>query len=392
MSRPKVACISTVDLTLRYGLLNQLHSIMQDGYEVMGISSPGPNVPTIEAAAIRHIPVSMTRRLTPAADLLSLWRLHRVLRRERPTIVHVHTPKASLLGQLAARMAGVPIIVRTLHGFYFHEHMHPAWRRFYITMEKLGALCSDIILSQSQEDMGTAISEGICPPAKIRHLGNGIDVRCFDSDRYDNRLLAQKRNELGLSADRPVVGFAGRLVIEKGIVEFLQAARLVLDQMPGVQFLIVGPTDHAKVDAIGPESAQEYSVADNTIFTGLRHDMPELYRLMDVFSFPSHREGLPRSPMEASAMKVPTVATDVRGCREAVKDGQNGLLVPLGDVPALAGATLALLSDRPTARRMGATGRQMALERFDEQLVFAKVKTEYGRLLQAKGLPLSPPD
>lgn len=386
MDSLKVAHVTTIDGSLRYLLLNQMLSIRQAGYEVVGISSPGSDVPVLEATGIRHIAVPITRRVSPIADLVSLWRLYRAMCRERFTIVHTHTPKPGLLGQLAARMARVPIVINTLHGFYFHDHMHPAWRRFHITMEKIAARCSDIILSQNSEDIQTAIREGICSPDKIRYLGNGIDIRRFQRDEIRAEQLTERYHEFGLSPDTPVVGFVGRLVAEKGVRELFQAARIVLDKIPEARFMFIGRLDTQKADSLSPSIAETYGVAQACIFTGQRQDMPELYALMDVFVLPSHREGFPRSAMEASAMGIPCVVTDIRGCREAVEQGRNGLLVPLGDIQALAGALLDLLGDRQKAQRMGDEGRRMASERFDEQRVFARVRAEYARLLSEKGL------
>lgn len=391
-NRVKVAHVTTVDLALRYLLLNQLCSIQQAGYEVIGISLPGPEVPVIETVGIRHIPVRMTRNpSTPLQDLKALWQLLRIFRRERFAIVHTHNPKPGFLGQIAAKMAGVPIIVNTLHGFYFHDHMHPALRRFYITLEKIAARCSDVILSQNREDIETAIREGICPPEKIKHLGNGIDVRRFDPVNLSPQDIARKRLEVGLPNGTRVVGFVGRLVREKGLLELFAAARLVREKVPDVHFLFIGPVDTHKPDALTPDTAQEYGIADICHFLGMRQDMPELYALMDVFFLPSHREGFPRAPMEASAMKVPCVVTNIRGCREAVEHGRNGLLVPVGNVQALADAIIELLTDEEKARRMGEEGRRMALERFDERVVFNKVKAEYARLLREEGLPVPEP-
>jgi glycosyltransferase involved in cell wall biosynthesis len=387
----KIAHITTIDLSLRYLLLNQLQSIAAEGYEVVGLSTSGPDVEALEAADIRHIAVPMTRNFTPLADLVSLWRLYRVMRREQFTIVHTHNPKPGLLGQLAARLARAPVVVNTLHGFYFHDHTPPFWRRFYIFTEKIAAWCSDVILSQNSEDMVTAVQEGICSPEKIKHLGNGIDIERFRRSRLSPALLQEKRDELGLGAERPVIGFVGRLVAEKGILELLEAARLVLTQCPDAQFLIIGPVDKEKPDHLTPAVAAEYGVESAFVFAGMRQDMPELYALMDLFVLPSHREGFPRSPMEASAMGVPCIVTDIRGCREAVAHHENGLLVPLNDPNALAHAIISLLTDKEKTRRMGARGRQMAEERFDERLVFAKVKTEYARLLRQKGLPVPEP-
>jgi glycosyltransferase involved in cell wall biosynthesis len=375
-------------MSLRGLLLNQLRSLQQAGFEVVGISAWGPDVAAVEAAGIRHIAVPMTRNVTPAADLISLWRLYRVMRQERFTIVHTHTPKPGLLGQLAARMAGVPVVVNTLHGFYFHEHTPPLQRRFWIAVEKVAARCSDVLLSQNREDVQTAVREGICPADKIEHLGNGIDVDRFDRARLVPEVLEKKSRELDLPAGAPVVGFVGRLVAAKGLPELLAAARLVVQRLPETRFLFIGPSDQTKSGALTPDIAREYGVADACIFAGTRRDMPELYGLMDVFVLPSHREGFPRSVMEASAMSVPCVVTNIRGCREAVVQGRNGLLVPLGDISSLAGAIVELLTDRDKARHMGEEGRRLALERFDERLVFDRVKARYAQLLREKGLPL----
>jgi glycosyltransferase involved in cell wall biosynthesis len=393
MSSVKLAHITTIDASLRYLLLNQLTSLRQAGYDVTGISTAGPDVPVVEAAGIRHIAVSMTRRaFTPLSDLCSLWKLYWILRRERFTIVHTHTPKAGLLGRWAAKLAGVPVIVHTSHGFIFHDGSPWWWRQFFVQLERWAAMCADLVFSVNEEDVRTALREKICPPGKIVALGGeGVDTHVFDRTRFSSADLARKRREVGLPEDVPVVGFVGRLVREKGVLELFEAARLVRACVPDVRFLVIGPIDSVKPDVVRPETASEYGVADICIFTGMREDTPELYPLMDVFVLPSHREGFPRSPMEASAMGVPSVVTDIRGCREVIEHNRNGLRVPVEDVQSLANAITGLLTDRETARRMGAEGRRMALECFDEQLIFARVKSEYARLLCEKRLPVPEP-
>ncbi len=391
---PKIAHITTVDLSIRYLLLNQLLALKMSGYDVTGISAVGRDVPFIESHGIRHLGVPLTRRITPLTDLVALWRLYHLLRRERFVLVHTHTLKAGILGRWAAKLAGVPIIVHTNHGFIFHERSPQLWRYFFIALEKIAAHCSDLIFSVNQEDIETAVREGICEPRKIVLLGRGgigIDIALFDPERFSFDDIARKRLEVGLPNGARVVGFVGRLVREKGLLELFEAARIVRERVPEVRFLIVGPVDKEKPDALTPDTAQEHGIANICHFLGMRQDMPELYALMDVFVLPSHREGFPRAPMEASAMQVPCVVTNIRGCREVVEHGRNGLLVPLGNVQALADAIVELLTDRGKARRMGEEGRRMALERFDERLVFEKVKAEYARLLREKGLPVPEP-
>jgi glycosyltransferase involved in cell wall biosynthesis len=379
--KPRVAHVTTVDLSLRYLLLNQLQRIKGEGYEVCGVSADGPDVAEVEAQGIPHFAVPMTRRFTPIADLRTLWALTQLMRRERFDLVHTHTPKAGLLGQLAARLSGVPVVVNTLHGFYFHDDSKPVPRLFYIWMERIAAKCSDSILSQNREDMATAVSEHIAKPEQIKWLGNGIDLARFDRRPLTDASLEELRREIGIESKAPVIGFVGRLVEEKGILDLLEAAKAVIQAISSTQFLIIGPYDADKPDALRPEVAERYGVAANCRFVGMRNDMPELYALMDVLVLPSHREGFPRAPMEASAMGVPTVVTNIRGCREAVDHGENGLLFPPGNADALAESLIELLGDDKRRATMAVAGRRIAEDRFDEQKVFDRVLSEYERLL-----------
>ncbi|HEY9445850.1 MAG TPA: glycosyltransferase [Burkholderiales bacterium] len=393
MDRLKIAHVTTVGISLYGLLLNQMRSLRQEGYEIVAISSPSSFAPAIEAAGIRHIAVSITRKITPVADLVSLWRLWRVMRRERFTIVHTHTPKAGLLGQLAARLAGVPLVVNTVHGFYLHSGMNPTARRIYLLLEKLAAICSNCILSQNAEDIEIAVREHVCRAEKIKFLGNGIDLTQFDPDAVSTGNVARLRAELGLKHCARVVGFVGRLAAKrKGFADFLAAAREIAARVPDCQFLVVGESDHGKADATEASAAGVHGVAERFVFAGQRdkNELPHFYKLMDVLVLPSIFEGLPRVVMEASAMGVPSVVTEVKGNREAVVHECNGLLVPLGDIRALADAVIRVLTDRGLANEMSAKGRGMALERFDEQATFATVKAEYRRLLSEKR-PFSAP-
>jgi glycosyltransferase involved in cell wall biosynthesis len=383
----KVAHVTTIAASLEGLLLNQMQSIQSKGYEVVGISSPGEEVSLLEAAGIRHVGVRMSRKVTPLLDLVSLVRLYLVMRREAFTIVHTHTPKAGLLGQVAARFAGVPIVVNTVHGFYMHDRMHPILRRFYISLEKIAARCSDVILSQNHEDVETASSVGICLPEKIKHLGNGIDLSIFNRDQVKTGDIRRKRQQLGIPDDTKVVGFVGRLAGKrKGFVDFLRACQRVAKHCPNVRFLIIGEADVGKADAVGPSAAKDHGVSDQCLFLGVRPnaELPSLYAVMDVLVLPSLFEGMPRVVIEAAAMGIPAVVTNVKGNREVVEHGRNGQLVPLGDTQALADAIIEILMDPEKAECMGKEGYRMARERFDERVVFAKVIAEYSRMLAEK--------
>lgn len=378
--------MTTVDMSVRHLLLNQLLALRAAGFEVGAVSADGPDLGPVHAANVPHWPVAFTRRMTPLRDLTAAWQIWRLCRRERFTIVHTHQVKAALFGQAAARLAGVPIVINTVHGFYFHEHTPPAKRRAWILLERFCALFSDTLLSQNREDIVTAVETGICPPGKIEHLGNGIDVRRFDRSAIPAERLAQLRQTLGISPDAVVVGFVGRLVREKGIIELFTAIARLRARHPRLCLLVVGPEEPDMADAISRGTAAEAGIGDISVFAGYRSDMPDLYALMHLLVLPSHREGLPRSPMEASSMGLPTIATAIRGCREVVRPGENGELVPVRDADALEAAIERLLNDSALVRRLGARAREIAITEFDEQIIFARVAAVYRRLLAAKGI------
>ena len=382
----RVGVVATVDLSVRYVLLNQLLALERAGFDVTVISADGPDIPAVTERGIRHLTVSFTRRMAPLQDLKATFALWRLLRRERFTIVHTHFPKPGIFGQIAAKLARVPIIVNTLHWFFFHDHSPAGVRRLWITLEKIAARCSSAILSQNGEDVRTAVEEGICRPDQIERLGNGIDLTRFDPAGFSAGRRAALRRQFGLAPDAEVVGFVGRLVLEKGIAELFEAIAELRKSRPKLRLLIVGPHDPAKADALDASLTEKFGISDITVFTGFQHDTPSMYTMMNVFVLPSHREGFPRTAMEASAMGVPLVVTDIRGCREAVIAERNGLFVPTHAAAAIAAAAQRILADAELAARLSVGGREMARERFDEQMVFEKVRQTYLRLLKAKGL------
>lgn len=384
-SNISIAHITTIDAVLHFLLYSQLQEFVSEGYDVIGISSEGPHTRDLVASGIQHIPVTIARNIQPLKDMRSLWQLYWILKKNQFTIVHTHNPKPGLIGQIAAYLAGVPIIVNTIHGFYFHDLMPPLKRRFFILLEKIAAQCSDLILSQNKEDLETAIREGICSPNKIRYLGNGIDVGFFSRERLSISIIQQKREELGLPKNVSIVGFVGRLAAKrKGFLDFLAAAQSILTRHPDTHFLIVGTSDTGKDDAVDPAIAQDYGIAEHCCFAGFRpkEEMPEHYALMNILVLPSLFEGVPRAVMEASSMGIPVVATDVKGNREAVIHNHTGLLVPYGEPEKLADAIDTIFTHPELATQMGIEGRKLVCERFNEKQVIERIKIEYRRLLQ----------
>jgi glycosyltransferase involved in cell wall biosynthesis len=383
MSAVRVAHVATVDSTLRFLLLGQLERLRNEGFDVTGISAPGPWTEDLEHAGIRFIEwPHVTRAWDPRADARAFTSLVRVLRRERFDIVHTHTPKPGILGRIAARMAGVPIVVNTVHGFYATPTDRFLRRLAVLGIEGIAARFSHLELFQSEEDLAWSRRRRVAR-RRAALLGNGTDLTRFTPDAVPPARVDALRDELGIPRDAPVVGVIARLVAEKGYREFFAAARIVRSAMPEVRFLAVGADDGEALSRLSPAELDD--ARKDVTFAGWRLDIPDLLACCTIFALPSWREGLPRSAIEAAAMGKPLVLTDIRGCREVVRDGVEGLLVPPRDAASLADAFLKLLRD-PTARtRMGRAALARARERFDEQRVADRVVEHYRRLLKDAG-------
>ena len=375
--RVKLAVITAIDLTMAKLILAQLIAAQDIGFEVHGMCSKGPNFEMLSRHGIIMKVVNITRRISPVKDLAALGKLYRYFRREKIDIVHTHTPKCSLLGQLAAKLAGVPIIINTVHGFYFHENMKPLPRRFYTALEGFAARLSTMILCQNPEDIETALKLGFCDKDRILLLGNGVDLSQFDPSRFDLAFKVNKRAEIGLPADAIVVGIIGRLVREKGFLELFAAMRSIMTQQKKVWLLIIGPEQPEKADRISRNTYLNYGIGDRTIALGLREDIPELLACCDIYTLPSWREGFPRSAIEASAMGLPVVATNIRGCRQVVEDGKTGFLTTPYSVEELEKALLRLIADEKLRREFGRRGYEKSRQEFDENIVCRKVIDTY---------------
>jgi glycosyltransferase involved in cell wall biosynthesis len=381
-----VAKVAAADVSFKSLLAAQVEALTAAGYDVRCVCTPGAAGEWLRERGFQMVDVSIPRRISPLADLVAVWRMARYFRRERVTVVHTHTPKPGLIGQLAAWLAGVPVILNTWHGFYFHEHTPRLKRAIFIAMEKVAARFSSMILSQNPEDIESAIRLGIAGRDRVRFLGNGVDLSRFDPDRFAPADRVAKRFELGVPEDAVVVTIIARQVREKGYVELFEAMRGVMGRHADVRFLIAGAAEPVKRDRIDPASMSRYGIDDGTQWLGRRDDIEALLHASDLYVLPSWREGFPRSAMEAAAMKLPIVATNIRGCRQVVGHEENGLLVPLRDAAALEQAIERLVTDAASRRRMGEAGRVKALAEFDERRVCRTVLDTVAEQLRAKGI------
>ncbi len=380
-SRPRVVHLTTTDMSLALLLGPQLQAFAEAGYEVIGVSARGPFVPELEEAGVRHVPLAhATRASSPASDVRALVELRSLLRRLRPDILHTHNPKPGIYGRLAGAVAGVPGIVNTVHGLYALPEDPRAKRALVYGLERLAALCSSAELVQNPEDIDVLVRLGVAR-AKLRLLGNGIDLARFDRAAVPAEQVRRLRAEIGARPEDVVCGAVGRLVWEKGYAELFEAAAALRRRLPQARFVVVGPLDPDKADGLSDVDLARSRERAGITFLGLRHDVAELYAAMDLYVLASHREGYPRSAMEAAAMGLPMVATDIRGCRQVVDHGTTGLLVPRRDAPALADAVATLVADSDLRARMGRAGSQKAHRDFDQQRVIDITLETYRQLL-----------
>lgn len=365
----KICQLCAVDFTLYHFLRPLIHGMAAEGHDVVAVCAEGAYLDAVRADGIRVETVPFERSFNLRSHWHAYRRLKRLFRQEKFDLVHVHTPVAALIGRIAAWRTGVPRIAYTAHGFYFHDGMAPLKRRLFIGLEWLAGRLTDVLFTQSAEDAETARRYHLCRGGVIEAIGNGSDPARFTP--ADEATRAALRRDLDAGPDDTVILMVGRLVAEKGYPELFAAMRHV-----DAVLWVAGdrlPSDHA--DAIDDWIARigrDETLAKRIKLLGYRSDMPALMAAADIFTLPSHREGMPRSIAEAMLCGLPVVATDIRGSREEVVDGETGLLVPVNDSAALAGALSALVTDKDKRQRFGAASLQRARDLFDETKIVAR--------------------
>jgi glycosyltransferase involved in cell wall biosynthesis len=313
----------------------------------------------------------LVREINPLQDLRALWRLYQLLRRERFALVHTHSSKAGVIGRLAAHLAGVPIIVHTVHGWSFHEHMSPLKRRAYVLLERLAASFTDAMIVVAARDIDKGLQAGIARREDYTLIRSAIPLDEFDPARVDRE---EARRALGLPLDAPVLGNVGRFSPQKNPLDWVRVAEKVARALPECHFLLVGD---------GPlrgevlEALDAAGLAERTLLPGLRRDVPRMLAAMDVFLLTSLWEGLPRVIPQAMAMEVPVVANRADGTVEAVDHGRTGYLVQPGDLDELARYCIELLRDPGLREAMGERGRAFATREFSVRAMVDEIATLY---------------
>ena len=359
----KIIELTNVDFSLRHFLLPLMRGIRARGHEVVGVCADGPLLEVARAEGFRVMALPLARRVSPLAHLRAFIALVRLFRAERPDLVHAHMPISGFLARLAAKCAGVKRIAYTCHGFWFNNPGPWPRRLAGLVMEWIAGRATDVFLTVSGEEAEDARRLGIAPGAIA--IGNGRDPAVFHPD---TAARARIRAALGVPDDHVAVIAVSRLVRHKGYVELAAAMR----EVPGAVLWVVGERLASDRGEDMAAVLRDAGLGDRLHLLGYREDVAALLAAADIFTLPSHFEGLPMSVIEAMLCGLPVVTTDIRGPREQVVDGVTGLIVPPREVAPLVAALRRLVDDVGLRAAMGAAGRQRALALYDEASVVAR--------------------
>ena len=359
--------IRAVTVSMSVGFFEPMvKDLQQKGYEVVSVSSPGPELEHLRELGVKAIEVPMERRMSPTKDLKSLWGLIKVFRQERPYMVHSMTPKAGLLCMLAAWLTRVPRRVHTFTGLVWPTSTGLS-RRVLMLTDWLTCACATHIIPEGEgvkHDLQQHITR---KPMKVLGYGNvrGVDMQRF-SRRPEVMAMADEIKKDGVFTFL----FVGRIVGDKGINELVQAFERLQAEYPDVRLLLVGRFEE-NLDPLQPATMEAIQSNPGIEHVGAQYgdDLLAHYAASDCFVFPSYREGFPNTVMEAGAMELPCIVTDINGSREIIVNSENGVIIPSKDAEALYQAMKAIVTDKAQTAHYTAQARQMIAERFEQSFV-----------------------
>ena len=354
--------------------------MQENGYEVITASAAGSEVAEIcKREGVQHFSIDFTRTLSPFKDLKALWQLIRLIRREKPDIVHTHTPKAGLLGMMAAKFTGVKLRMHTVAGMPLMEATGLTKPILNIT-EKITYFCAHKVYPNSYKLQDYMKEEFPAYEKKFKNIGegssNGINSAHFSKDTVDQRVIAKLRGEYNIPSEAIAFIFVGRIVEDKGIHELVEAFLEIKEQ---AYLLLVGAFEDER-EPVKAEIKEAISTHPSIIHLGFQKDIRPFLAAADVFVFPSYREGFPNVVLQAAAMELPCIVSNINGSNEIITHNENGLIVPVKDTNQLKSAMDELLTDSEKRKSLAAKSRASIIQKYDQQKVWQAILEEYKNL------------
>ena len=376
-------------LSLKVLLKGQLRFMASNGFDVKGVSSEGEELREVhENEGIAVEAITMSRKITPFQDLKSLWQMWNFLRKEKPQIVHTHTPKAGIIGMLAARLAGVPHRLHTVAGLPLMEATGTK-RKILNFVEKLTYSSATRVYPNSKGLYDFILQNNFTQSNKLKIIANGssngIDTTFFSPDQVTEIEKVTLREKLNIQPDDFVFVFVGRIVSDKGINELIKAfseLQTVENKPAGIKLLLVGGLEN-DLDPLNPETLAEINQNKDIISVGFQQDVRSFFAIADALVFPSYREGFPNVVMQAGAMGLPSIVSDINGCNEIIIEGENGLIIPSKNVEKLKEKMLTLAKDKNLYTKLKGNSRRMIENRYEQSVVWNALLEEYEGLLQS---------
>lgn len=378
----KLIRITTVPISLDK-LLDKQMAFMKDYYKVIAVSSNESFLKKIgEKDGVDTYCVEMTRKITPFQDVKAICKLYYFLKREKPLFVHTHTPKAGMVGMVAALLAKVPNRLHTVAGLPLME-TKGLKRKVLSLVEKMTYKCSTIIYSNSKGLRDIIIKEKLCPEKKIRIIGNGssngINTSYFDPINISTLERADLKEALNIDRDDFVFIFVGRLVTDKGINELISAFDDISHRNRKVKLLLVGNRE-PELDPLKKETLEIISKNSNIIEVGYQSDVRPYFAISDVLVFPSYREGFPNVVMQAGAMGLPSIVTNINGCNEIIINDTNGVIIPPKNSLELQRTMELYLNNNGLLAEHRANSRKMIVSRYQQEVIWRTLLSEYKSL------------
>lgn len=378
MAKGKLIRVTTVPTSLKI-LLKGQHTFMSNHYEVVGVSSGGQDLEDVSVEeGIRVIPVEMTRVISPFRDMKSVWKLYKIFKKEKPRIVHTHTPKAGIVGMIAARLAGVKIRLHTVAGLPLME-VKGLKRVLLNTIEKMTYTFATGVYPNSNGLYHFIIEQKFCKKEKLKVIANGssngIDVSYFSSENISEFEKLNLKHELSIKTDDFVFIFVGRLVGDKGLNELMVAFKELSEKKAHVKLLLVGDSEKT-LDPLLPDTLSEIENNPHIVAVGFQNDVRPYFAISDALVFPSYREGLPSVVMQAGSMGIPSIVTNITGCNEIIIDGKNGIIVPTKNSIELL-AAMKQYRDNGQLKENASMYRGMIDDRYRQLIVWNDLLEEY---------------